>query len=268
MNEFEGREVIIIDGSAIARKCFHAVTSDKKDQKIYENNDFSYKKFLNCLFSGIKKIMKTKRYFRKIIVFDRRGGDNFRKKIFPEYKANRKKVDESFYYWIEKSKSLLKRYLGLEIYVSENGYEGDDQIGTIAKKFSEKFCYVDIFTIDSDFLQLVDEFISVHLFKKSFIKISYNLENFSKLTDGLLPHQFPLFKALSGDSSDNYPGIPNIGKKTAINLIKQFGSEDNFLKNYQNIKDWRIKTSISENIEKLKIYLEIAKIKTNLFFPL
>ncbi|AGX88897.1 5'-3' exonuclease H3TH domain-containing protein [Mycoplasma parvum] len=83
-----------------------------------------------------------------------------------------------------------------------------------------------------------------------------------------MPHQIPLFKALAGDSSDNYPGIPNVGEKRAVALIKQFGSEDNFLKNYQNIKDSKIKISISENIEKLKLYLEIAKIRTDLSFSL
>ncbi|AGX88896.1 hypothetical protein PRV_00650 [Mycoplasma parvum str. Indiana] len=84
--------------------------------------------------------MARKNYLRKIIVFDRKDGDNFRKKIFSEYKANRdlRKVDESFYYWIEYSKNKLNN-LGFEIYIPENGYEGDDQIGTIAKKFSEKF---------------------------------------------------------------------------------------------------------------------------------
>ncbi|ADX97883.1 5'-3' exonuclease [Mycoplasma suis] len=220
------------------------------------------KKFMNLLLLQVRKWTTLNNYSHGVMIFDI-DRKSFRTELLPEYKANRDPMPPELLSWLPEAVSAVSE-TGLKVVYAPKGYEADDLAGTISKSLSEYDFKVDIFTTDRDFFQLVDHLISVYRVGKSFqIEVNNHL-NFSQLNEGLLPSQIPLLKALSGDASDNYSGIPKIGPKTATKLIQQFKTENIFLSSLEEIQEEKLRQSILENEEQIKLFLKISRIKTDL----
>lgn len=162
---------------------------------------------------------------------------NIRKrlKMYPGYKAGRKAAPPDFYAQIPILHELLEAF-GWPLYELDD-YEADDIMGTLAVKATAKDIDTMLVTSDLDMLQLVDLHVKVFTLKKGLSHIElYSPESFTAKY-GLLPSQFLDLKALKGDSSDNIPGVPGIGEKTATELLKAYGTLDEIYDNLALIKE-------------------------------
>ncbi|AGX89234.1 5'-3' exonuclease [Mycoplasma parvum] len=252
------KRAILIDGSSLIYRCFYAL--DLRGKEVV--GDESKRKFMNLLLFQTRKWINLNNYAYGAMLFDI-DRKSFRTELLPEYKANRDPMPQELLNWLAEATSKVSE-LGMTVIFAPKGYEADDLAGTISKKLSDFDFKVDIFTTDKDFLQLVTHLISIYRIKKSFqIEINNHL-NFAELNENLLPFQIPLFKALTGDSSDNYPGIPQIGAKTAQKIINQFKTEKKFFSYLQEIKEEKIRNSLLENVEQIKKFLKISRIKIDL----
>lgn len=141
------------------------------------------------------------------------------------------------------------------------GYEADDLIGTFARHFKDSM-QVSILTSDQDSLQLIDTNVHILLMQKGFA--NYTRFDKSKLFEakGLRPDQIIDLKALMGDSSDNYPGIPGIGEKTAFKLLKEYDNVKNLVENKDNLPAG-VKSKLEKGMELLNICYSLATIETN-----
>lgn len=194
------------------------------------------------------------------VAFDPHG-PTFRHEFFAPYKAQREETPEGIRFALPYIKKILNAY---NIPILEvQGFEADDVIGTLATKASE----IDdletyMMTPDKDYAQLVRK--NVKMYKPRHdggfdilgveeVLAKYDLEKTSQVIDLL---------GLMGDTADNYPGCPGVGEKTAVKLIKQFGSTENLLERYNEIKG-ALKTKVKEHIEDIKISRFLAEIKTD-----
>jgi len=158
-----------------------------------------------------------------------------RLELYPEYKAGRKPAPADFYEQIPILHQLLRAF-GWPLYELDN-YEADDIMGSLARQASAQAIDTMLITSDLDMLQLISPRVSVYALKKGLSNIElYSPESF-KAKYGLEVAQFLDLKALMGDSSDNIPGVPGIGEKTAINLLQQYQTLDNVYQNLNMIAD-------------------------------
>lgn len=218
---------VIIDSNSIIHRAFHALPPLKTKDGVVVNAVYG---FLLVLFKLLKELKP--KYF--VACFDV-PEPTFRKKAFEEYKANRKKAPDELYAQIPMVKEVLKAF---NVPVFEKaGYEGDDLIGTLASsstKGKEAGVKNIVVSGDLDNLQLVDKNTVVYFLNKGVKNgLMYDEKMISEKYEGLTPAQLIDYKGLRGDMSDNIPGVKGIGEKTALKLIKEFGSIENLYKNVE-----------------------------------
>lgn len=249
----ESKRLIIIDSNSLLHRAFHALPplTNKKGQPtgaIYG--------FLLTLFKAIKDLRAN--YI--VATFDT-PKPTFRHQKFKEYKAHRIKTPDGIVSQIPIMKEVLKSF-DIPVFGKE-GFEADDLIATIAKKTENE---ADVFIVsgDLDNLQLVDPKIKVYTLGKG-IKDSV-LYDEQKVIDrfGIKPEQMNDFKALTGDVSDNVPGVPGIGKTTAAQLIQEYGSLRNLYNELATdtaVLKPKIKETIRNNKESAFLSLELVQTK-------
>lgn len=203
---------VIIDSNSVIHRAFHALPPlTSKDGKVVN----AVYGFLLVLFKLIKELKP--KYL--VACFDL-PEPTFRKQAFAEYKAHRKKAPDELYEQIPLVKEVLRKF---NVPVFEKaGYEGDDLIGTLAKKSVKNNIIV---SGDLDNLQLINQNTFVYYLNKGVKNaLLYDEKAVKEKYEGLSPEQLIDLKGLRGDASDNIPGVKGIGEKTALRLIKQFGS--------------------------------------------
>lgn len=244
------KKLLLIDAHALIHRMFHALPD-------FTNERGEPTGALYGVSNALLKILKRENPDYVAAAFDL-PEPTFRKKMFPEYKAHRKKIDEPLLQQLEKSRELFAAF-GVPV-VEAPGYEADDVIGTLAQKFGGK-TKVEIFTGDLDALQLVkDEDISVITFKKGISETIRYDEVAVTERFGVGPEKLVDWKALVGDKSDNIPGVPGIGAKGAEKLILKYGS----LKGILSAKDDdRIVKKVQENREIALLSQDLSRIRTD-----
>ncbi|MBL7107715.1 MAG: DNA polymerase I [Candidatus Cloacimonetes bacterium] len=222
----------ILDGTALIYRSYYAFKNRPLINSKGENTSAIFG-FLRTIISLIEKFQPE--YFA--IAFDERE-PTFRHKKFPEYKATRDKMPEDL---VEQLAPIQQLVEDAKIpHISKPGYEADDIIGTLSRKFSNNFEII-IISRDKDFYQLIDENITLYDFSKN----KYIRAEEVKKKFGTTPDKVVDILALTGDSADNIPGIPKVGIKTAIKLVQKFGKLENILSNIKNISPERIQKSIN-----------------------
>ncbi len=186
---------------------------------------------------------------------------NIRKRleIYPDYKAGRKPAPADFYAQIPILHELLAAF-GWPLYELDD-YEADDIMATLAQKASEQGIEVCLITSDLDALQAINPLVHVYALKKGLTNIDlFKPESFTEKY-GIRVDQFLDLKALKGDSSDNIPGVPGIGEKTAVQLLQQYETMDGI---YENL--WQVKDATRRKLEAGKESAEISKKVAELWF--
>ena len=234
-------KLILIDGNSLINRAFYAMPLLSTKDGVYTNAVYG---FLNMFF----KMLVDEKPDYVGVAFDLKA-PTFRHKMYSDYKGTRKPMPEELRPQIPLLKELLF-LMGVKTFELE-GYEADDIIGTIAKKTDIKTL---IYTGDKDSFQLVDDQTEVHFTRRGITDVEiYDLNNFKEKT-GINPEQIIDLKALMGDSSDNIPGVPGVGEKTALSLIQTYGSVENI---YEHTID--LKGKLKEKIENGKDYAILSK---------
>lgn len=255
-------KMIVIDGNSLLFRAFYATYNPYTP--IMRTKDGIPTNALFAFSNMINKIVSEFKYNEHIIVVFDTGHKTFRHQELDTYKANRKPLPEDLRIQMPLAREFLH---AMGIYTCElEGYEGDDVAGSVAKKASKEGFKVHLYTSDRDFLQLIDDNIDVFILKKGLSDIAI-MDKSALLSEyELLPEQIPDFKGLMGDSSDNLKGIPGVGKKTAVKLIKEYGNLDNIIEASSKLKG-KVYENIIEYQDQGRLCRHLAEIKTDLALP-
>jgi DNA polymerase-1 len=247
--------LILIDGHAIVHRSFHAIQRPLTVSTTGEDVRGVYG-FANAFIKSIDDWNPT----HVAITFDL-PKPTFRHKMFDEYKAHRPPTPPELKGQFDRVRELMDAF-NVPIYQLE-GFEADDLLGTLSKQAELENLDTLILTGDSDTLQLVTEKTHVYMSGSNQKKSLYDIEGVKDRFDGLGPEYVSEIKALQGDSSDNIPGVPGIGIKTAIKLLTEFNSIENIYNNIDSITPPKAQKSLIENKELLSRSMKLTEIVTN-----
>lgn len=243
-------KILIVDGMALLFRAFFAQSYSARRLEDGTPTNAIYG-FFQYLFDAVNAFQPT----HVVCCWDM-GSKTFRTDLYPAYKANRPEAPEDLVPQFTLVKDIVAAInipnVGLE------GYEADDCIGTVSQKFSA-LGQVYILTGDQDMLQLVSERIHVVIMKKG--RSNYAVYDMELLrTDkGIQPFQVVEMKGLTGDTSDNYPGVKGIGEKTALKLLAEYESIDGILNNLEQLPK-SVKAKIEADLDMLHLCRSLARI--------
>ncbi len=247
------KKIILIDGNSLVYRAFYALPDTMKTTSgITTNAIYGFTTML-------LKILDQKPDFMAI-AFDL-PEPTFRHKEYKEYKATRDKAPPTLYEQMPHIKEVAKAF-DIPIY-ELSGYEADDVIGTLAKEAEKQGLEAEILSGDLDPLQLVSDKIKVLTTRKGLTDTVLYGKKEVEERYGLKPEQLIDFKALKGDSSDNIPGVPKVGEKTASELLKQFQTLDNIYNNLDKITKKALKESLKNNRALADLSKRLGTIVTN-----
>ena len=255
-------KITIIDGNSLLFRSYYAtaypgVEIMRNQEGIPTNAIFAFSNMINKILSSLKEGESI------LVAFDA-GKHNFRHDALETYKANRKPAPEDLVVQFPIAREFL-RNLGI-FQFEEVGFEGDDIAGTVAKMAEKEGYDVTVYTSDRDFLQLVSDKVTVNIIRKGLSDVVAMTPELVKETYGFEPLQIIDYKGLRGDSSDNLPGIPGVGEKTAVQLIQNYGSFDEIIAHVDEIKG-KLGENIKANQEIGRISRDLAIIKTDIELP-
>jgi DNA polymerase I len=244
------KKLLLVDGNSMVFRAFYAT--------IYTRPMItSFGQPTNAVFGFANMVNKALQMLRPdaiLFAFDS-GKKTFRHHQYPQYKGTRKELPQELIDQFQ----LIRQYLDASNYprIEVDGYEADDIIGTMAIRYPQ--WQTTILTSDRDLLQLIDDTTSVILMKKGITELEHLDKELLKSEYGLKPEQIPDLKGLMGDPSDNIPGIPKVGEKTAMKLLDEYHTLENILENVNQLKG-KLKETVEENIELAKLSKELATI--------
>lgn len=243
-------KLVLIDGNSIAYRAFFALPLLNNEKGVYTNAVYGFTTML-------LKVLEEEKPTHILVAFDA-GKTTFRHKTFAEYKGGRQKTPPELSEQFSFIRELLDAY-NIKRFEVEN-YEADDIIGTLAKQAEKEDWEVKVISGDKDLLQLVSDKITVALTRKGISNVDTYDQELIKEKYGLTPIQIIDMKGLMGDSSDNIPGVPGVGEKTAIKLLKEFGSVEDVLNSIDQISGKKLKEKLAENKEQALMSKELATI--------
>lgn len=248
------KRIAIIDGNSLINRAYYAMRNPMITRDgIYTHAIFG---FINML----DKIRKDYEPAYMAVAFDM-SAPTFRHKEFVDYKAGRKKMPPELAMQIPILKDILDAMSIKRIELE--GFEADDIIGTIARAAEADGLEPYIVTGDRDQLQLATDVTKIIYTKRGVS--DFDLFDHDAFVEayGFTPLQFIDYKGLAGDSSDNIPGVPGVGAKTATKLIQEYGSVENIIENVDNIKPEGLKNKISDNTMQAMMSKRLATINVN-----
>ena len=238
---------MMIDGNSIINRAFYGVPLLTNAEGKYTNAVYG---FLNILF----KLLEEEKPEYLAVAFDLKA-PTFRHKVFEQYKGTRKGMPQELLEQMPLLKQVLKA-MGIPQYAME-GFEADDILGTLSKMAEEEGLKPIVVSGDRDLLQLASHTLKVRIPKtkggKTEIEDYFAEDVLQKY--GVTPKQFIDVKALMGDASDNVPGVPGIGEKTAVKIIQQYNDIETAIAHFQEIKPKKA----SENLNAFQQQAKLSK---------
>lgn len=248
-------KLVLIDGHSILNRAFFGIPDLTNSEGLHTNAVYG---FLNILF----KILEEEKPNYLTVAFDL-SAPTFRHKMFAEYKGTRKPMADELREQVPVMKEMLAA-MGVTV-VTKEGYEADDILGTIAKRSEAEGIEVSVVSGDRDLLQLASDHIKIRIPKTkrtgTEIEDYYTKDVVEKYQ--VTPVEFIDVKALMGDTSDNIPGVPGIGEKTATALIAQYGSIENAYAHVDEIKPPRASNNLREHYDLAQMSKTLATIEIN-----
>ena len=248
-------KLLLIDGNSIMNRAFYGVPDLTNVNGLHTNAVYG---FLNILFRFLDE--ENPDYLA--IAFDLHA-PTFRHTLYEAYKGTRKGMPDELRQQVPYIKNLVKE---MNIKTLElEGYEADDLLGTMAKRAQSNGMEVSLLSGDRDLLQIADEHIKIRVPKtikgQTTVEDYYPADVVAKYN--VTPEEFIHLKALMGDSSDNIPGVPKVGEKTASELIIKYHSLDGIYENVEEISKDSIRNSLKDNKDLAYLCLKLATIETN-----
>jgi len=246
-------KLMIIDGNSLMFRAFYALPPLSNNRGEYTNAVHGFLSMFLKAYSQYKPNLIS-------VAFDRKA-PTFRHKEYSDYKAGRKVTPPELFPQFDILKDILK---AMDVCILEiDGYEADDILGTLSVWANERGIDTLVVTGDKDSLQLVSETTSIMLNKKGITDTEiYTPETFREKY-GIEPENFVDVKALMGDKSDNIPGIPGIGEKTALSLIQKYDTIENLYDHIDELPQRKTKMLLEENIALAVMSKRLAKIDCN-----
>ena len=245
------RKLVIIDGNAILHRAYHALPplTDRNNEPI------------NAVYGFVSMLLRIVQDLKPtdiVVCFDRKE-PTFRHEEYKEYQSHRPEMDKELSSQFKKARKVIDAF-GIPIF-SKAGYEADDVIGTLARQVEKNVDGVVIVTGDRDILQLVNDKTKVYLPIKGLSNavLMGEAEVIEKM--GVKPNSIDDYKALVGDPSDNYPGVPGIGPVTAIKLLNEYKDLDGVYKNIKKLPD-RTREKLVNGKESAIMSRKLAQIVT------
>ena len=232
-------KLVLIDGHSILNRAFYGVPDLTNSEGLHTNAVYG---FLNIMF----KILDEEKADHLAVAFDLKE-PTFRHKMYGDYKGTRKPMPQELHEQVPLMKEVLKA-MGIPI-LTLPGYEADDILGTVAKRSQAAGVSVSVISGDRDLLQLADERIKIRIPKTSrgTTEIHDYYPEDVKREYHVTPREFIDVKALMGDASDNIPGVPSIGEKTATAIIEAYGSIENAYAHLDEIRPTRAQKALEED---------------------
>ncbi len=245
-------KLVLIDGYSILNRAFFGIPDLSNSEGLHTNAVYG---FLNILF----RILEEEQPDYLTVAFDV-SAPTFRHEMYAEYKGTRKPMAPELREQVPVMKEMLKA-MGVTI-VEKAGYEADDLLGTIAKRCEDAGLLVSVVSGDRDLLQLASEHIKIRIPKTKKTGTEVEDYNAAQVMEkyGVTPAEFIDVKALMGDSSDNVPGVPGIGEKTAVKIISQYGSIENAYARIDEMSKSKVRESFRENYEKAQFSKKLVTI--------
>ncbi|WML25340.1 DNA polymerase I [Neobacillus sp. OS1-33] len=245
------KKLVLIDGNSIAYRAFFALPLLNNDKGIHTNAVYGFTMML-------MKILEDEKPTHILVAFDA-GKTTFRHKTFSEYKGGRQKTPPELSEQFPFIRDLLDAY-GISRYELEN-YEADDIIGTLSLTAENDGFEVKVISGDKDLTQLSSAATTVGITRKGITDIEeYTPEHVAEKY-GLIPDQIIDMKGLMGDPSDNIPGVPGVGEKTAIKLLKEFSTLENLLNSIDQVTGNKLKEKLEEFKNQAIMSKELATIE-------
>ncbi len=251
----------LIDGHALAYRMYFALTAGGAGSQRWQTSKGEPTAGTYGFARELIRILEQERPEYLAVAFD--TGKTFRDELFPEYKATREKMPDDLRVQIERIRQIVDAFNIPRLEVE--GFEADDVLGTIARQVTAQGLGVKIITGDRDLLQLVDERVAVYVAgdEKTFI----TPEDVQASKFGVRPEQVVDYKAIVGDPSDNIPGVPGVGEKTALGLLTKFKTLDEIYAHLDEVENrWR--TKLEAGRDSAYLSRDLATIRTDLSIKL
>ena len=250
--------LFLLDGMALAYRAYFTFINRPLLNSKGENTSAIFG-FANTLM----KILDEDKPEHIAVVFDT-PEPTFRHKKFAAYKATREKMPEAMADQLDRLKEVVEAF-SVPI-LEAPGYEADDVIGTLAKRAETKGIETNLVTGDKDFMQLISPLVKMYKPGKRGDDWEIIDEKGVETKFGVAPERVIDVLGLTGDKSDNVPGVPGIGEKTAIPLVQQFGSIENILKNIEAIPQKGLREKLRQNKESALLSKELVTIDKPFFY--
>ncbi|MED3907917.1 DNA polymerase I [Peribacillus simplex] len=244
------KKLVLIDGNSIAYRAFFALPLLNNDKGVHTNSVYGFTMMLN-------RILDEEKPTHILVAFDA-GKTTFRHASFKEYKGGRQKTPPELSEQFPFIRELLDCFQ-IKRYELEN-YEADDIIGTLSLQAEKDGFEVKVISGDKDLTQLSSPSTTVSITKKGITEIEEYTPKHIHEKYGLSPLQIIDLKGLMGDASDNIPGIPGVGEKTALKLLHQFETVENLLQSIDEVSGQKLKEKIEEHKDLALLSKELATI--------
>ncbi|KUG03886.1 dna polymerase i [hydrocarbon metagenome] len=250
------QKIMLIDGNSLLYRAFYALPLLQTSQGIFTNGVYGF-------FTMFNRVVAEEKPSHIVVAFDK-SRDTFRREMYQAYKANRSAPPDE----LKGQFNLLREVLRARniVYLEADGYEADDIIGTLCRKAVERGLETVVVTGDGDTLQLVSDHVNVIMTRKGISEIEKYDPAKVKEKWEVDPEQMKDIKGLMGDASDNIPGVPGVGAKTAIKLIKEFGALENLYKHLDQVKGKKLVEKLLEHREQAFLSRELGTIATDIVF--
>ncbi|MFC4321049.1 DNA polymerase I [Litchfieldia salsa] len=244
------KKLVLIDGNSIAYRAFFALPLLNNDKGIHTNAVYGFTMML-------MRILEQEKPTHMLVAFDA-GKTTFRHSTFSEYKGGRQKTPPELSEQFAFVRELLDAYK-VPRYELEN-YEADDIIGTLSVKAEEEGFEVKVISGDKDLTQLATDKITVDITKKGITDVDSYTPAFIEEKYGIPAERIIDMKGLMGDTSDNIPGVPGVGEKTALKLLKEFGTLEQLLENTDKVSGKKLQEKLEEFKEQAILSKQLATI--------
>ncbi|MBM7571951.1 DNA polymerase I [Aquibacillus albus] len=244
-------KLVLIDGNSIAYRAFFALPLLSNDKGVYTNAIYGFTTML-------LRILENEKPSHMLVAFDA-GKTTFRHETYQEYKGGRQKTPPELSEQFPLLKSVLDAF-NVKHYQLEQ-YEADDIIGTLSRDAEQKNWDVQVISGDKDLLQLVSDQVIVNLTRKGISEVDTYSPSFLQEKLEISPEQIIDMKALMGDNSDNIPGVPGVGQKTAIKLLKEFSTLENLYENLDKVSGKKLKEKLENHQKEAFMSKELVTIQ-------